>query len=186
MDDGDLVRGLTAVLYCATVRVGGGVGCVVPTPTGPRCAVPGTRSSALGGEATPSTRPADQAIGCLDAAASRVTLGRVVVIVASDLAETGGLGRPAFLVVCSIAEHITILGACSESEHRGRLMGAESRNVAARLRRLRQQRGWTAADLAEECHRIGAPSLTRSTIAKIESGVPKSVTAEEVAALARA
>jgi len=131
-------------------------------------------------------RPADQAIGCLDAAASRVTLGRVVVIVASDLAETGGLGRPAFLVVCSIAEHITILGACSESEHRGRLMGAESRNVAARLRRLRQQRGWTAADLAEECHRIGAPSLTRSTIAKIESGVRKSVTAEEVAALARA
>jgi two-component system nitrate/nitrite response regulator NarL len=57
--------------------------------------------------------------------------------------------------------------------------------VADAVRRLRDERGWTARELAEACLRAGAPSLTRATIAKIESGVRKSVTADELAVLAR-
>jgi transcriptional regulator with XRE-family HTH domain len=57
--------------------------------------------------------------------------------------------------------------------------------VADRVRRLRRQRGWSAQRLADECANAGNVSLTRGTIAKIESGVRKSVTAEEVAVLAR-
>ena len=57
--------------------------------------------------------------------------------------------------------------------------------VAERIRRLRHERSWSARDLAEACERMGQPSLSRGTIAKIESGVRKSVTADEVACLAR-
>lgn len=57
--------------------------------------------------------------------------------------------------------------------------------VALRVRRLRTQRSWSAQRLAEECANAGVPALTRGTIAKIESGVRKSVSAEEVAVLAR-
>ena len=59
------------------------------------------------------------------------------------------------------------------------------RQVAYRIRQLRRERGWSARDLAEACERMGQRSLTRGTIAKIESGVRKSVTADEVACLAR-
>lgn len=58
--------------------------------------------------------------------------------------------------------------------------------VAERVRRWRLQRGWTAQQLADECARAGLPALTRSTVAKIESGVRKSVSADEVAVLSRA
>jgi transcriptional regulator with XRE-family HTH domain/flagellar motility protein MotE (MotC chaperone) len=58
--------------------------------------------------------------------------------------------------------------------------------VGAVVKRLRLQRGWTAQRLAEECRREGQVSLTRSTIAKIESGVRKSVTSDELGALASA
>ncbi|MFY1696217.1 SAVED domain-containing protein [Solwaraspora sp. WMMA2101] len=54
------------------------------------------------------------------------------------------------------------------------------------VRRLRREQRWTAQHLSDECVRAGAPSLSRSTIAKIESGVRKSVTSEELVALARA
>jgi transcriptional regulator with XRE-family HTH domain len=54
------------------------------------------------------------------------------------------------------------------------------------IRKLRRQRNWTAQRLAEECVRSGAPWLTRGTIAKIESGVRKSITSEELVALAQA
>lgn len=61
-----------------------------------------------------------------------------------------------------------------------------SNGVGPRVQSLRQQRGWTAQRLAAECARAGMPSLTRGTLAKIESGVRKSVTAAELVALAHA
>jgi transcriptional regulator with XRE-family HTH domain len=65
-------------------------------------------------------------------------------------------------------------------------MTSESHDVGQRVQSLRHRRGWTARRLAEECARAGMPSLTRGTLAKIESGVRKSITAEELVALARA
>lgn len=42
--------------------------------------------------------------------------------------------------------------------------------VAQRLRQLRRSRGWSAQRLAEECDRLGAPHLSASVIANIETG----------------
>jgi transcriptional regulator with XRE-family HTH domain len=42
--------------------------------------------------------------------------------------------------------------------------------VAGRVRELRQRWGWSAARLAERCAEVGAPQLTASVIANIESG----------------
>ena len=64
--------------------------------------------------------------------------------------------------------------------------GSVTQQVSDRIRVLRAERRWSARDLAEACAREGMPSLTRSTIAKIEAGSRKSVTAEEIAVLARA
>jgi transcriptional regulator with XRE-family HTH domain len=61
----------------------------------------------------------------------------------------------------------------------------EASGIGQRIRSLRRGRGWTAQRLAEECARAGMPSLSRGTIAKIESGVRKSVNTEELIALAR-
>lgn len=61
-----------------------------------------------------------------------------------------------------------------------------TKQLAERVKRLRGRRRWSARQLAEVCTAAGAASLTRSTIAKIESGVRHSVTADEVAALATA
>src|SRR4051812_5822750 len=58
--------------------------------------------------------------------------------------------------------------------------------VAVHVKTLREQRGWSARELSEACSRAGAPTLTRSTIAKIESGVRRTVTVEELTGLARA
>lgn len=60
-----------------------------------------------------------------------------------------------------------------------------TRGIADRVRQLRAERGWSARRLADECARAGLSTLTRGTIAKIESGVRKSVTAEELTVLAR-
>ena len=64
-------------------------------------------------------------------------------------------------------------------------MSVKDESVGQLVRSLRRQRGWTAQRLAEECARAGMPSLTRGTLAKIESGVRKSVTTEELVALGR-
>jgi transcriptional regulator with XRE-family HTH domain len=64
------------------------------------------------------------------------------------------------------------------------MMERSAHGIGERVRSLRRQRGWTAQRLAEECARAGQPSLTRGTLAKIESGVRKSVTAEELIVLA--
>jgi transcriptional regulator with XRE-family HTH domain len=63
-------------------------------------------------------------------------------------------------------------------------MDRPGNDIGERVRSLRRQRRWTAQRLADECARVGQPSLTRGTLAKIESGVRKSVTADEVVALA--
>jgi len=60
-----------------------------------------------------------------------------------------------------------------------------TRQIADRVRDLRSARRWSARRLAEECARAGSTSLTRGTIAKIESGVRKYVTADELAVLAQ-
>jgi transcriptional regulator with XRE-family HTH domain len=63
--------------------------------------------------------------------------------------------------------------------------GTVTELLADRVRKLRAELGWSAQRLADECARAGFDSLTRGTIAKIESGVRQSVTADEVTALAR-
>jgi hypothetical protein len=59
-----------------------------------------------------------------------------------------------------------------------------AQHVAAQIRSIRNERGWPARRLAEECASAGMPSLSRSAIAKIELGIRKSVTADELAVLA--
>src|SRR6185369_2520390 len=57
--------------------------------------------------------------------------------------------------------------------------------VVQRLRLARQARRLSTRQLAELCAQAGMPSLTRSTIAKIESGVRRSLTVNEAAVLAK-
>ena len=63
---------------------------------------------------------------------------------------------------------------------------AAPEDIAGRIRQLRTELGWSAQQLADECAKLGHPALNRSTIAKIESGVRKSVTAAELDVLGRA
>jgi FxsC-like protein len=72
-----------------------------------------------------------------------------------------------------------------------RLMSSEvssqiTSQVAGRIRELRRQKGLSARQLADLCVAGGVSSLSRSTIAKIESGVRRFVTLEETVALAGA
>ncbi|QKV72438.1 helix-turn-helix domain-containing protein [Amycolatopsis sp. Hca4] len=60
-----------------------------------------------------------------------------------------------------------------------------ARLVAERVRQLRRRRNWSAQQLADACADAGMKTLTRGTIAKIESGVRKSVSAAEVQVLAK-
>ncbi|WP_155368178.1 WD40 domain-containing protein [Catellatospora vulcania] len=62
----------------------------------------------------------------------------------------------------------------------------DARTVGSRIRQLRHERGWSAQKLADECARLGMSSLTRGTIAKIESGSRAKVPLDEVVILARA
>lgn len=81
------------------------------------------------------------------------------------------------------------LGVPSEQTEGGvRPNAVPSTSVANRVRQLRTERGWTVQDLADACAAAGMPSLTRGTLAKIESrkAIRKSVTVAEIAALARA
>lgn len=55
--------------------------------------------------------------------------------------------------------------------------------VAARIKRLRKIRGWTARELAEKCAHAGPGSLTRNAVSKIECGIRLSISAEELAVL---
>lgn len=65
--------------------------------------------------------------------------------------------------------------------------GAVSRQVADQVRDRRVRRGWTQQRLAEACADAEpAIPLSRGTIAKIECGSRKYVTAGEVAVLAQA
>ncbi len=57
--------------------------------------------------------------------------------------------------------------------------------VAQRVRQLRRRQGMSASHLAELCEET-APTLTRSTIAKIESGIRSGITIDELVALAAA
>ena len=79
---------------------------------------------------------------------------------------------------CSLVEHRTVMSLEAPSRLTGEL--------AARLRDLRRRQGISARELAIRCAQVGMPSLTRSTIAKIEAGVRNFVTVEETAALAAA
>jgi transcriptional regulator with XRE-family HTH domain len=58
--------------------------------------------------------------------------------------------------------------------------------VAGRVRDLRRRQRLSARALSERCIAGGAQALTRSTIAKIESGVRRFITLDEVAAFAQA
>lgn len=65
--------------------------------------------------------------------------------------------------------------------------------VAQRVQELRKRQGQTAKDLAERCRQMGAPNMTASVIANIESGRPapdgrrrRQVTLEEWLILAQA
>jgi transcriptional regulator with XRE-family HTH domain len=42
--------------------------------------------------------------------------------------------------------------------------------LAAYIRKLRDERGWTAEGIAARCAKAGAPEITRSVIANIETG----------------
>ncbi len=64
-------------------------------------------------------------------------------------------------------------------------MQSPTSEVAGRVRQLRDQRGLSARELADRCIAAGQPSLTRSAIAKIESGL-RFITLDELAALAQA
>ncbi len=63
-------------------------------------------------------------------------------------------------------------------------MAEMGRLAAMRVRALRRERKWPARRLGEECARAGMSSLTRGTIAKIESG-ERGISAGEIAVLAR-
>ncbi|MDQ3465230.1 MAG: helix-turn-helix domain-containing protein [Actinomycetota bacterium] len=63
--------------------------------------------------------------------------------------------------------------------------------VAERVRRSRREIGWTVAELAEECRRLGAPSLTVASLGNIERGdrgvrKRREITVDEVFVLAYA
>jgi transcriptional regulator with XRE-family HTH domain len=85
---------------------------------------------------------------------------------------------PTHLIHCSVMEH-KVGGAGTEPSQ----LTAE---LVARLRDLRRSQGMPAREVASRCAALGVPSLSRSTIAKIESGVRGFVTVEEAAALAMA
>src|ERR1700735_3817041 len=108
---------------------------------------------------------------------------------------------------CTNAEHVLCYGAvwrsqggtatlsanlldCSVMEHKAGGTNTEpsrlTGELVARLRDLRRGQGMSAREVASRCAALGVPSLSRSTIAKIESGVRGLVTVEEAAALAMA
>jgi transcriptional regulator with XRE-family HTH domain len=65
------------------------------------------------------------------------------------------------------------------------LADVDGRKVGERIKALRAQRAWSAQALAKECSRLGAYTLTRSTIAKIEADLRR-LQADEAVTLAQA
>lgn len=57
-------------------------------------------------------------------------------------------------------------------------------SVGERIKTLREELDWTAKRLADECELAGAPSLTRSAVAKVEAGLRR-LRPEEAITLAR-
>ncbi|HEX4090633.1 MAG TPA: AAA family ATPase [Trebonia sp.] len=60
----------------------------------------------------------------------------------------------------------------------------EGLSVGERIKALRDDRHWSAQKLADECSRVGASSLTRSALAKVENGLRR-LQAEEAVPLAQ-
>lgn len=56
--------------------------------------------------------------------------------------------------------------------------------LAARVKDIRERKGWSAQRLADRCEELGAEYLNRSVIANIESGRKKNVTLEQAFILA--
>jgi transcriptional regulator with XRE-family HTH domain len=56
----------------------------------------------------------------------------------------------------------------------------EGLSVGERIKALRDERRWSAQKLADGCARAGAPSLTRSALAKVENGLRRLRTEEAV------
>jgi transcriptional regulator with XRE-family HTH domain len=101
-----------------------------------------------------------------------------------------GSSSPKDMVLPYGAASQGVCSDCSESEQllqsrawEGNVRKSDPR-IGEVIRSLRLDRGWSAQKLADECARAGMPSLTRGTLAKIEAGVRKSITLEEVRALA--
>lgn len=63
-------------------------------------------------------------------------------------------------------------------------MEPASEYLASRIRQLREDRGWAAQWLSDQCTERGQDSLTRGTIAKIECGRRQAVTFGEAVTLA--
>src|SRR5215212_2616352 len=61
-----------------------------------------------------------------------------------------------------------------------------SSTAAARVQRLRKERGWSVARLADECAKVGAPQLTANVLTNLLSRQQRrrDLTVEEVGALA--
>src|ERR1022692_3780589 len=106
----------------------------------------------------------------------------------SPWTHVAAVGKFVLGAFCSDSEHMarTTIGR-TDRQPRGALVTSASatRQIADNVRGLRAQRRWSARQLAEEGARAGSRSLTRGSIAKIESGVRKYVTADELAILAQ-
>lgn len=76
---------------------------------------------------------------------------------------------------------------CSSVEQTSGIVGPTATATATAVRHirdLRRQAGWSVQQLADACAAAGMESLTRSTLAKIESGIRDFLTVDELVALA--
>jgi len=66
------------------------------------------------------------------------------------------------------------------------LWQSASNTAAQRVQRLRKERGWSVARLADECAKVGAPQLTANVLTNLLSRQQRrrDLTVEEVGALA--
>ena len=113
---------------------------------------------------------------------TRPNLGRLV-----DVAEFSiDLGFTCVKEIVSLAD---MTGTGVGSAPPDRISASDA--VAARVKQLRRQRGWSATKLAERCAQAGAPQLTASVLANIETGRPdphgarrRDITVDELLVLA--
>ena len=64
--------------------------------------------------------------------------------------------------------------------------GTPTARAVRRIRDARKARGWSVQQLADACAAAGMESLTRSTLAKIESGIREFITVDELVVIADA